>query len=248
MSTDGTQPPSIAPKKTPSRPNRPSTGAKSGQARTTDAGVRSTRPVTAPLSGSTPPSVGERIKRTAASVAETSRPTASAVVDDLEDTRARPNGAATTATAATAVPLREDAAAREAVAETSRPTASATSGGPRKVRLAVSKIDPWSVMKLSFLLSVAVGIMIVVAAAVVWYTLDDLAVFTSLNDTIREITGKADFFNVLEFASFKRVISLATMIAVVDVVILTALATIGAFLYNIVSALVGGITVTLTDD
>lgn len=257
MSTDGTQPPSIAPKKSPSRPNRPSTGAKSGQARTTDTGARATRPVTAPLSGSTPPSVGERIKRTAASVAETTRPASSAAVDDLEDTRARPNGAASTATASTATatpvsPARDESPVREVKARESTsamPTTSPTgSGGPRKVRLAVSKIDPWSVMKLSFLLSVAVGIMIVVASAVVWYTLDDLAVFTSLNDTIREITGKADFFNVLEFASFKRVISLATMVAVVDVVILTALATIGAFLYNIVSALVGGITVTLTDD
>jgi hypothetical protein len=103
-------------------------------------------------------------------------------------------------------------------------------------------------MKLSFLLSVAIGIMIVVASAVVWYTLDNMAVFTSLNDTIAEVTGKDDFFNVLEYAAFDRVISLATMIAVVDVVILTALSTIGAFLYNIVAALVGGVTVTLTDD
>jgi len=103
-------------------------------------------------------------------------------------------------------------------------------------------------MKLSFLLSVAVGIMIVVAAAVVWYTLDGLAVFTSVNDTIAEITGDPDFFNLLEYAAFPRVVSLATMIAVVDVVLLTALSTIGAFLYNIVAALVGGVTVTLTDD
>ena len=251
MSTDGTQPPSIAPKKSPARPNRPSTGAKGGQGRTIDAGARSTRPVTAPLSGSTPPSVGERIKRTAASVAETSRPgAASAVVDDLEDTRARPaSGAAGASSTATAVhdqvPVR-DAAPHESSSPMAAPATTGRSG-PRKVRLAVSKIDPWSVMKLSFLLSVAVGIMIVVAAAVVWYTLDDLAVFTSVNDTIAEIFGEQKV-NVLDFASFKRVISLATMIAVVDVVILTALSTIGAFLYNIVSALVGGITVTLTDD
>lgn len=121
-------------------------------------------------------------------------------------------------------------------------------GQGRRVRLAVSKVDPWSVMKLSFLLSVAIGIMIVVAAAVVWMTLDNMAVFTQVNSTIAEITGDPDFFNVLEYMAFSRVISLATMIAVIDIVILTALATIGAFLYNIVAALVGGINVTLTDD
>lgn len=253
MSTDGTQPPSIAPKKSSSRPSRPSTGAKSGQGRPSDAGARSTtRPVTAPLSGSTPPSVGERIKRTGGTtVTEADRPASSAAIDDLEETRARPAGAgasslsSSSASSGSAVPVREDAAVRESTAPAA---ASPTAGGSRRVRLAVSKIDPWSVMKLSFLLSVAIGIMIVVAAAVVWYTLDDLAVFTSLNNTIAEITGKPDFFNLLEVASFKRAISLATMIAVVDVVILTALSTIGAFLYNIVAALVGGITVTLTDD
>ena len=96
-------------------------------------------------------------------------------------------------------------------------------------------------------LRAALGVMVVVAA-VIWYTLDGLAVFTSVNNTIAEITGDTKFFDLLEYVAFKRVISLATVIAVVDVVILTALSTIGAFLYNIVAALVGGITVTLTDD
>ncbi len=51
-----------------------------------------------------------------------------------------------------------------------RPASSSPAGeaGPRRVRLAVSKVDPWSAMKLSFLLCVAIGIMIVVASAVIW--------------------------------------------------------------------------------
>ena len=288
MSNDGTQPPSIAPKKTPGgRPSRPSTKAVSGRG-----GSRSTtRPVTGAVSGSTAPSTGERIKRTGAIVteapsdgsSESSSASDAAAIDDLEMTRRRPLSAAeasakssgpisaapaASASAAAAPtpapaavpaapasipvvpPARDEAPARETpVRQTPSVTTKASAaGGPRKVRLAVSRIDPWSIMKLSFLLSVAIGIMIVVAAAVVWYTLDNLAVFTSLNDTISEITGKKDFIPVLEIASFDRVISLATMIAVVDVVILTALSTIGAFLYNIVAALVGGINVTLTDD
>ena len=103
-------------------------------------------------------------------------------------------------------------------------------------------------MKLSFLLSVAIGIMIVVASAVVWYALDALAVFTKVNEVIATLASSTTFFDITEWAAFDRVISLATMIAVVDVVLLTALSTIGAFLYNIVAALVGGIHLTLTDD
>ena len=53
---------------------------------------------------------------------------------------------------------------------------------------------------------------------------------------------------MLNYAAFPRVVSLATMIAVIDVVLLTALSTIMAFVYNIVSALVGGLHLTLTDD
>lgn len=123
-----------------------------------------------------------------------------------------------------------------------------TVGGPRRVRLAVSRIDPWSVMKLSFLLSVAIGIMIVVAAAVIWLTLDGLHVFTEANNLVKQITGEESSINILQYVEFRRVVSGATLIAVIDVFLLTALSTIGAFLYNIVAALVGGVHVTMTDE
>ena len=120
-------------------------------------------------------------------------------------------------------------------------------GAPRRVRLAIARVDPWSVMKLSFLLAVAAGIMLVVAAAVVWQTLDGLSVFTQINDMIVTLGGD-DKYSILEAVSFRRTISLATVLGVVDIVLLTALATLGAFLYNIVAALVGGLHLTLTDD
>ena len=132
----------------------------------------------------------------------------------------------------------------------SRPPSPAASreGVPRRVRLSISRVDPWSVMKLSFLLSVAIGIMIVIAAAVVWFALDGLAVFTKVNAMITEIVGKESPIDILQYVGFSRVVAGATVIAVIDVVLLTALSTIGAFLYNITAALVGGVTLTLTDD
>ena len=124
------------------------------------------------------------------------------------------------------------------------------SGAPRRVRLAVSRVDPWSVMKLSFLLSVAVGIMIVVATVAAWTMIDSLGVFASADQLIREILGaeSADKLNVMQYFTFERFVSGATLVAVIDVVLLTALATIGAFLYNITAALVGGLHLTLTDE
>ncbi|GAA2519748.1 DUF3566 domain-containing protein [Rarobacter incanus] len=120
--------------------------------------------------------------------------------------------------------------------------------GPRKVRLAVSRVDPWSVVKFSFLISFAVGIMIIVASGVFWYVLDGMHVFTTVNDTIAEIAGEPEKFNILQWVTLERTLSLATIIALIDVVVLTALSTIFAFLYNLTAMLVGGITVTLTDE
>jgi len=124
------------------------------------------------------------------------------------------------------------------------------SGAPRRVRLAVSRVDPWSVMKLSFLLSVAVGIMIVVATVAAWTMIDNLGVFASVDQLIREVLGaeSAEKLNIMQYVTFDRFVSGATLIAVVDVVLLTALSTIGAFLYNITAALVGGLHLTLTDE
>ncbi|GIG41406.1 DUF3566 domain-containing protein [Cellulomonas phragmiteti] len=121
-------------------------------------------------------------------------------------------------------------------------------GGPRRVRLAISRVDPWSVMKLAFLLSVAIGIMIVVAAIVVWFTLDSLQVFSQVDGLIQQVVGPESPLDIMAYVSFEKTVSAATLVGVIDVFLLTALATIGAFLYNIVAALVGGVHVTMTDE
>lgn len=120
--------------------------------------------------------------------------------------------------------------------------------GPRRVRLAVSRVDPWSVMKLAFLLAVAIAIMTVVATAVFWSVLNSLSVFTTVQDFVVDAVGPQSNVNLTQFVEFPRVISLATLISICNIVLLTAIATIMAFLYNITAALVGGVHMTLTDD
>jgi hypothetical protein len=122
--------------------------------------------------------------------------------------------------------------------------------GPRKVRLTLGKVDPWSVMKIGFLLSVAIGISLVVLVAVLWMILDTMGVFSDVNRTVGTVLGSSSgsTFNLMDYVGFGRVISLATVIAVIDVFLLTALATLSAFLYNVCAQLVGGVQMTLTDD
>ncbi len=122
--------------------------------------------------------------------------------------------------------------------------------GPRKVRLTLAKLDPWSVMKLGFLLSVAIGIAFVVLVAVLWTILDSMGVFADIDRTVGTVLGSSSgtTFDLMDYVGFGRVISLATVIAVIDVFLLTALATLASFLYNVCSQLVGGVQMTLTDD
>ena len=122
--------------------------------------------------------------------------------------------------------------------------------GPRKVRLTLAKLDPWSVMKLGFLISVAIGIAFVVLVAVLWTILDSMGVFSDIDRTVGTVLGSSSgtTFDLMDYVGFGRVISLATVIAVIDVFLLTALATLSAFLYNVCSQLVGGVQMTLTDD
>lgn len=144
--------------------------------------------------------------------------------------------------------------ARPAVSAQARPPARTSTGraggpgGPRRARLTVARVDPWGVLKLSFLLSVALGIVYVVAAFVMWNVVDGMGVFDDINNVIRQVEGEGSTFEVRDWVGRQRVLSLVTVIAVVNVVILTLLATLFAFLYNLGSALVGGTRVTLTDE
>lgn len=105
-------------------------------------------------------------------------------------------------------------------------------------------------MKLSFLLSVAVGIAAVVMITVLWMILSGMGVFTDMNRTVESVlnTTNGAKFDLMNYIGLGRVVSLAIVIAVIDVILMTAISTLGAFLYNVSASLVGGLQITLTDD
>ena len=123
-------------------------------------------------------------------------------------------------------------------------------GRQRKARLRLTHVDPWSVMKTAFLLSVAIGIVTVVAVAVVWGVLGVAGVWDNINKTVVDVIGgdSGDTFEIRDYLGTSRVMGFTMIVAVVDVVLITAIATLGAFLYNLSAALLGGLEVTLTED
>ncbi len=155
-----------------------------------------------------------------------------------------PRGTRVNAGAATPGPARRPSPAA--------PTGPAGAGRTRKARLRVTRADPWSVMKVSFLLSLAIGVIIIVAAAVLWTTLDSLGVFASLGKTLKEVTGSGTDatggVNLMDYIGFGKVLTFTSLIAVVDVVLLTALSTLAAFIYNAAAGFTGGIELTLAEE
>ena len=158
-------------------------------------------------------------------------------------TAGQPDTAFRTATSPVRDPA-SGAASASSAPESHRPSA------PRRVKLSVSRVDPWSVMKMSFLLSVAVGIAGVVMVAVLWMILSGMGVFADINRTVEEVLNSSNgsTFDLMDYIGLGRVVSLSIVIGVIDVILLTAISTLGAFLYNVCSSLVGGLQLTLTDD
>ena len=120
----------------------------------------------------------------------------------------------------------------------------------RKARLRLLRVDPWSVMKTAFLLSVALGITLFVAVAVLWSVLDAAGVFTAVGNLVRDLTSSETNvgFELENYTALSRVLGFTTLIAVIDVILVTALATLGAFLYNLSASLLGGLELTLAED
>ncbi|MEI8406896.1 MULTISPECIES: DUF3566 domain-containing protein [unclassified Kribbella] len=120
----------------------------------------------------------------------------------------------------------------------------------RKARLRMSRIDPWSVMKTSFLLSIAFGIVTWVAVFIVWSAIGAAGVFDNINNTVTEVLGTpaAEPFRIENYINTGKVMGFTTLLACADVLIITALATLGSFLYNIAATLLGGLEVTLASE
>ena len=121
----------------------------------------------------------------------------------------------------------------------------------RRARLRISRVDPWSVMKTSFLFSIAAGIMLWVAVYVLWTLIGASGMIEAINGVLTTLLSSDQDqspFRVEDFVNTNKVMGFTTLFAVVNVVILTALGTIFAFLYNLSAGILGGLELTLAED
>ena len=119
--------------------------------------------------------------------------------------------------------------------------------GPVRASMQIRRIDPWSMLKVSLLLSVALFFVWMIAVAFLYLVLGGMGVWSKLNSNVGDLLTSASGSSGGELVSSGTIFGGAALIGLVNIVLLTAAATVGAFIYNLTTDLVGGVEVTLAD-
>jgi hypothetical protein len=119
----------------------------------------------------------------------------------------------------------------------------------RDAQLVVARIEPWSVMKFSFMVSLVAWVILFVAVAVLYFLLSSLGVFHAIENTIGTVTSTKTSAgsNASSWFSASTVLGYTMIAGTVNIILITALSTLGAVVYNVVTRLAGGVEVTLAE-
>ena len=169
------------------------------------------------------------------------------VVDPIETARTSKGSQATT----TVIPAKDQqrsAKPRTPSAQAQRTPPAAAQAG-RRASLRLVHVEPWSVTRLAFVVSVAMMIVAVVAVSIFWIVLSVTGVWGQINDSVTSVlSDDGGTFDIKDYLGFGRLFGLTLVLSAINVVLMTALATIGAHLYNLAAQLLGGLEVTFSDD
>ena len=117
--------------------------------------------------------------------------------------------------------------------------------GPLRASMQIRRVDPWSTLKVSAVLSVALFFVWMIAVAFLYLVLGGMGVWSKLNSNVGDLLNNTS--GSAELVSSGTIFGGAILIGLVNIVLLTAAATIGAFIYNLTTDLIGGVEVTLAD-
>ncbi|WP_232850583.1 DUF3566 domain-containing protein [Nocardia acididurans] len=120
----------------------------------------------------------------------------------------------------------------------------AATGEPLRATVQLRHIDPWSTLKVSLVISVAMFFVWMLAVGLLYLVLEGMGVWERLNSTFTEMVSDSSSSALVDAGT---VFGYAGVIGLINVVLLTALSTVGVFVYNQCCDLVGGIQVTLAD-
>ena len=129
------------------------------------------------------------------------------------------------------------------------PPKAAAKRSVRQAHLTIARVEPWSVMKFSFVVSLVAFVILFVVVTVLWGSLSALGVFDSLQRVVSSVTSSqaSNGVNAAKWFSASRILGWTALLGSLNIVLITAMSTIGAVVYNLTSRLVGGVEVTLRE-
>ncbi|RZU66954.1 transmembrane protein DUF3566 [Microterricola gilva] len=116
----------------------------------------------------------------------------------------------------------------------------------KQVRLKLVYVDFWSAVKLSFLVSICLAIITIVGTFLIYTVLDSTGIFDEADKLFKDITGGAQ--SLSEILSLPQVMGFTVVVALLDLVVVTALGAIMAVLYNLSVKVTGGVLVGFTNN
>lgn len=173
------------------------------------------------------------------------KPTAERMADDVE------SHSEEVAQPQVQMPRPSDFAREESDVQAQAPAATEagapTEVGVHRVHMTFARLDVLSTLKIGFLLSVAFAVMTVFAMIFIWLVLDAMHVFSEIHGLL-ETLGSKQLLELAQYLEFGRWVSFGVIVGIFNIFIITALSAIGAAVYNLVAALVGGQKVVVTDE
>ncbi|HEV7193599.1 MAG TPA: DUF3566 domain-containing protein [Jatrophihabitantaceae bacterium] len=115
--------------------------------------------------------------------------------------------------------------------------------GPRRARLQLRHINPWTVLRFSCVLSIALFFVWLIVVGILYGVLDASGVVNKVNDTVTTINGSGSKRPVTAGIVFGG----AAIVGVINIVLFIALTTVGSIIYNLCADLVGGVELTLSE-
>ena len=119
--------------------------------------------------------------------------------------------------------------------------------GPRRIKVTLARLDPWTALKVSFVYGLAGLVVFLVAVSLLYGLVDAMGVLSSLRDFLGQVDSGHSGPGLAAWLSFGRIFLVTLVLGVINVVLLSAIATMGAFIYNVSSDVVGGLDLTLVE-
>jgi Transmembrane domain of unknown function (DUF3566) len=127
--------------------------------------------------------------------------------------------------------------------ERTQPQPSVQGPTTRRVRVVVRRVNPWSVLRFSLLFYFCLMLVMLVGLGILYAVLDSLGILETTEQLLSDVGFGDGNFQFDAGYIFRTVF----LIGLISTALWAALTVFVAFLYNLISDLVGGIEMTLTE-